>query len=159
MNAKMSLLEIVQNILSAMDSDEINSVEDSVEALQVAEVVKETYFGLLLSESSPSQKQLLQLESLSDTDYPNYLKIPDNVKSIDELAYDYQTDDQTDYQDLCYLDPKSFLLKSRNRSGLEGTVEVTDSSGVRLWVSNNANPQYWTTFDNQYIIFLHLDLC
>ena len=39
---KMTLLEMVQNILSDMDSEEINSLSDSNEAEQVALVIKTT---------------------------------------------------------------------------------------------------------------------
>ncbi len=37
--AKMTLLEIVQDIMSDMDSDEVSSINDSVESLQVAQHV------------------------------------------------------------------------------------------------------------------------
>jgi hypothetical protein len=40
--AKMTLLEIVQDILSDMDSDEVNSINDSVESLQLAQMIKST---------------------------------------------------------------------------------------------------------------------
>jgi len=38
-NMKMTLLEMVQNILSDMDSEEINSISDSNEAEQIAKVI------------------------------------------------------------------------------------------------------------------------
>ena len=41
---KMTLLDITQSILSAMDSDYANSIGDTVEAEQVATIVKETYY-------------------------------------------------------------------------------------------------------------------
>jgi hypothetical protein len=37
---KMTLLEMTQNILSAMNSDEVNSITDTVESLQVAEEIQ-----------------------------------------------------------------------------------------------------------------------
>ena len=40
---KMSLLEMTQDILSDMDSDEVNSINDSVESLQVLGIIKNTY--------------------------------------------------------------------------------------------------------------------
>jgi hypothetical protein len=45
---KMTLLEMVQNILSDMDSEEINSLSDSNEAEQIAKVVENTYTLLFL---------------------------------------------------------------------------------------------------------------
>jgi hypothetical protein len=45
--AKMTLLEMTQDILSDMDSDEVNSINDSVESLQVAQIIKTTYFNIV----------------------------------------------------------------------------------------------------------------
>ena len=50
--AKMTLLEMTQNILSAMDSDAVNSIGDTVESLQVADVIVETYYELFANVSS-----------------------------------------------------------------------------------------------------------
>jgi hypothetical protein len=152
MNARMTLLEMVQNILSAMDSDDVNSIGDTVEALQVAEVVKETYFGHLLSENLPGQGSLVQLQSVSDSTRPNYLRLPTNVKQIFSLAYDVRTDDATDYKDTTYIEPQEFIRRSRNSAGKSDCIEVTDPSGVRFWVNNKTNPTYYTSFDNDYII-------
>ena len=42
MAIKKNLLEIVQNILSDMDSEEVNTISDTVEAMQVAQIVETT---------------------------------------------------------------------------------------------------------------------
>ena len=44
MAIKKNLLEIVQNILSDMDSQEVNSISDSIEAMQVAQIVETTFY-------------------------------------------------------------------------------------------------------------------
>ncbi len=41
--AKLTLLDMTQNILSALDSDPVDSIDETVEAVQVAELVKEAY--------------------------------------------------------------------------------------------------------------------
>ena len=46
--AKLTLLEMTQDIMSDMDSDEINSINDSVEALQVAQIIKTTYYNIII---------------------------------------------------------------------------------------------------------------
>ena len=45
--AKMNLLAMTQDILSDMDSDDVNSINDSVEALQVAQIIKTTYYNII----------------------------------------------------------------------------------------------------------------
>ena len=153
MARKLTLVEMTQNILSAMDSDEVNSITDTVESLQVAEVIRETYDELFANYDIPEFKALTQLEGLADTDKPNYMKIPDDVDKIEWLKYDYYTDSATDYTTLTYLTPEQFFEITSSRAAADDTIEVDDDSGVRLWIFDNQNPQYWTTFDDEYIVF------
>jgi len=150
---KMTLLEIVQNILSSMDSDEVNSIADTVESLQIAEVVKETYSELFANLDEPSRWQLRQLQALGDSDKPNYLELPEDVRIVKWIKYDFQTDGSTDYQYITYMEPEDFLVLCTGSRGSEATVEVIDTSGARFNIANAKNPQYWTTFDNNTIIF------
>ena len=41
-----TLLQMVQSILSDMDSEAVNSISDTVEAEQVASVIQDTFFEL-----------------------------------------------------------------------------------------------------------------
>lgn len=41
--AKRTLLDIVQEILNDMDSDEVTSINDTIESLQVANIVRSCY--------------------------------------------------------------------------------------------------------------------
>jgi uncharacterized membrane protein len=60
---KMTLLEMVQNILSDMDSEEINSISDSNEAEQIAKVIENTYFNLISTRIIPEHAQTIKLVS------------------------------------------------------------------------------------------------
>src|SRR6476661_687590 len=99
-----TLLNLTQNILSAMDSDEVNSVYDTVEALQVATIIIETLESEFNNIDIPSFNKIVQLQSVSDTSRPNYLKYGDDVGSIKWLKY---RDDRNHsrYKDVIYLDP------------------------------------------------------
>ena len=44
---KYTLLAIVQEILSDMDSDEVNSIDDTVESQQVASIVRSAYMAIM----------------------------------------------------------------------------------------------------------------
>jgi hypothetical protein len=50
---KKTLLEIVQDILSDMDSEEVNSISDSNEARQVARIVQTTFYNLIATREIP----------------------------------------------------------------------------------------------------------
>ncbi len=147
---KMSLLAMTTNILSAMDSDEVNSINDTVEALQVAEVVRETFFDVFGNLELPVRSSLIQLEALNDVDRPNYLKIPDNVKSVTWIKYNYREDGDTDWREVIWLDPETFI--KRQISVSDGTL-ITDLSGVVYPISTDENPRHYTSFDNTHLVF------
>jgi hypothetical protein len=88
---KMTVLDIVQNILSAMDSDEVNSISDTIESLQVAEEVKATYYDILAGLDEPHRQGSFQLLGLGDTTKPNYLKLPDTVRDVTEVYYNQRS--------------------------------------------------------------------
>lgn len=155
--AKMTLLSMVQNILSALDSDEVNSISDTVESMQVAEVVRETYDELFSNTDKPSLMALAQLDAMSDTNLPNYMLIPQDVDNVYWIKYDYQTEGDTDYQEVKYATPQEFLSWTGQRRGADYCTEVRDPSGVRFWIDTTKNPQYWTSFDNETIIFDSFD--
>lgn len=151
----MTLLEMTQNILNSIEGDEINSITDTVESEMVAEVIRETYYDLLSSDVIPDHKELIQLEGLSDTTFPNYLKIPDNVVDVIWWKYDVvgSTETAPNYENVTFCEPEAFIarLNMRNPSGT--TIQsVADSSGITLLIDNTTRPMYWTSFDNQHII-------
>lgn len=148
MAVKMTLLSMVQNILSSMDSDEINSVADTVEAIQVAEVVKETYYELLNGIDMPETAELFQLTSVSDVTKPNYLQIPTTVDKVLWVKYkDYRNSDRL--KDLEYLRPEDFLNMQLDRTS---GFQTTDPSGLQFYIDDNKAPQYYTIFDDTYLV-------
>lgn len=150
--AKMTLLSMVQNILSAMDSDEVNSIFDTVEAEQVAEIIKETYYDLFSDMYVPEHKSIIHLEGLADTSRPNYLRIPDGVTSIDWVKY---KDEETDkWTTLSFMEQECFVdLLLRNEATLDNVTLVDhDGLGFEYYIKNNTAPRYYTIFDDEYLV-------
>jgi len=140
--AKKTVLQMVQNILSAMDSDEVNSISDTVESLQVAEIVRETYEDIIATLSIPETRSLTHLESMADVTRPNYLKIPDGVKEINWMKYNNK--------DVEYKTPREFIdYMITVNSG----VEVNDFNNVTYLVDNTQDPKFWTCFDDEHVVF------
>ena len=139
--ARKTLLEMTQNILSAMDSDEVNSIGDTVESLQVAGVIAETYEYLVENTNIPGRAALIQLDSSSDTDRPNVMRLPANVDNIEWVRYNGEY--------VTYLEPDTFInfVLQRSESDLE-TIEV-DNLLVRL----NAAPRFYTSFNDEELFF------
>lgn len=153
---KMTVLEMAQNIASAIDSDDFNSISDTVEAYQIARVIQESYDELLADLKIPSKKSLILLDGLADTDHPNYLKLPETVKKIDWFKYDYESSSiDGDYVSILYLDPFDFIQRSKQNafgSNNPPNTAITDFSGATLNILTSSDPVYWTTFDNTYIV-------
>lgn len=84
---KLTLLQLTQNILSALDSDEVNSISDTAESLQVATIIQTTYFNLVSRAGLPDQTQLFQLTPSGDVTKPVLMFKPANVDKVDWLKY------------------------------------------------------------------------
>lgn len=152
---KYTLLEMVQDILSEMDSDEVNSIDDTIEAQQVAQVIKTCYFEMIANRNWPHLRKLIQLEPSLDTTRPVYLKIPKNVKELEFVRYDVTkaTSANQEWKTLKYKEPLAFLdyVSARNSSN-DNVVKVSDYSGVQLLVVNDQAPSYWTSFDDVHLV-------
>lgn len=136
--AKMTLLDMVQNILSALDSDPVDSLDETVEAVQVAELIKEAYFDLLSQRDWPFLFSLGQLQALADTNNPTKMKIPDTWNKIKWIKYNKK--------EVQWVDPETFNNIISNRVAQAGVI---NSNGYVI----NQDPQYWTSYDDTYIVF------
>jgi hypothetical protein len=158
--AKMTLLEIVSDILNDLDGDPVNSISDTVEAQQVAQIVKTTYNNLMDGRHWPHLDNIFQLEALGSTSKPNYMKIPETIINVDWIKYNTRkvTDTKDRYTHIEYKTPVDFLELVDVRNSADSTVQVvTDFSGRPINILNNKAPQYFTSFDDEYIIFDSFD--
>lgn len=151
---KRTLLEIVQEILNDLDSDEVNSIDDTVEAAQVASIVRSTYNEMISNRNWPHLKKIGKLTALGTT-YPNYFQIPDRVKELVSIKYNVIKDGETrvQYRDIKWKYPDEFLNMVYARNSDNSNIEqIQDFSGVVLLIQNDKAPEYWTTFDDKYIV-------
>lgn len=84
---KFTVLGLTQKILSAMDSDEVNSIGDTVESMQVADTIEMVYNDIVSNIELPEQYVLFQLDPSLDPDKPTVLYIPDVIQNIEWLKY------------------------------------------------------------------------
>jgi hypothetical protein len=163
--SKMTLLELVQDIAAAIDSDEITSIADTVEGDQIATVVRDTYYQMIANNLIPEHRQLSRLNNIDLTTYPNsknYLVIPDEVDKVYWIKYNKRrTSDTFDsYKDLIYCDPLDFMnLVNMNRSDDTDNLAVASpSTGVVYYVQKDKPPEYWTSFNDDFIALDSIDL-
>lgn len=152
---KNTLLEIVQDILNDLDSDEVNSIDDTIESQQVANIVKQCYFELIANRNWPHLRKLITLNSSLDTSKPTHLQIPDEMKELVFFNYDTKElgDTRSKFQEVKYKYPDEFLRYVSVRNGDNDNVdEIYDWSGSRFYIFNDKAPLYWTSFDDEWIV-------
>ena len=151
-----TLLEIVQEILIAADSDNVNSISDTDESNDVASIVRDVFFDLVARQSIPEHRELIKVTALGDTTRPNYLKLPDNVKRLCKLDYNISTDaNDFHYRELQWRDPEEFIkMTSMSFDDSDTTKQVVlDINGsTRLFIRNDKMPHYFTSFDDLHIV-------
>ena len=154
--AKRDLLDMVQEILSDIDSDEVESIDDTVEAEQIVSILKSTYYAMMSNRDWPHLRRSIQISSLGDTAKPTHMKIQDGVKELCFLKYNKQKLGATkkDYGDITFLQPDHFLHKTNQEdSSSSDVLLVTDTGGIELLVRVDRAPTYCTSFDDEYIVF------
>jgi len=147
---RRTLLSMVQSILSDMDSEDVNSISDTVEAQQIASVIQDTYFNIIAAREIPEHKQMLQLTSLSDSQRPTHFRYPDNTKEIEKLFYNTSYTGST-YTEVYFLEPIDFL--NRVDESATNTMQVQTVAGnVPVFIMTDRMPKYYTSFDDDNII-------
>lgn len=160
--AKMTLLEMVQDILNDLDSDEVNSIDDTVEATQIAQILKTTYFELSASRNWAHQKGLIKLQSSGTTARPTHMTLTDEVKELNFIKYNKQNAGETRkrYLEVHYKTPEEFLRICNDRNNDNSNIDVIsdESASVDLLIMNDKQPDYWTSFDDENIVFDSYDV-
>lgn len=148
---KKSLLEIVKIILSKADSEDVNSISDTEEAMQAAEVVKSVYEDMIANRVIPEHKSIIKLVSLSDSNFPTHFTPGENVNKVEKIWYDTSTDGSFKYSEVLWKEPEDFLRWCDQRQS--NYVLVNDKvAGTKLRIGNDSMPRYYTSFDDTHIV-------
>ena len=151
-----TLLDIVQEILSDLDSDEVNSIDDTVESEQVASIVRSTYQAMMSNRDWPHLQRAIKLESLNDLSKPTHMKLADKVKSVSFINYNKVKQGETKkaYSEVKFLPPDQFIHKTNQEDSTSTSVKVViDLSGIELLIRNDRAPTYYTSFDDEHVVF------
>lgn len=154
--AKMTLLEIVVDILNDLDGDEVNSIDDTFESQQVAQIVKSTYIAMMSNRNWPHQMKLVSLVASGNNALPTHVTVQDPVKEMVSVNYNKVRDGETrrKYQPMRWLEPDDFLRHTNRRNSDENNIDIiTDPSGVELLIRNDLAPTYYTSFNDSTLVF------
>jgi len=153
---KQTLLELTQSVLSSLNSDEVNSISDTTESLQVAEVIRTAYFNMLTRIGLP--KEIFQLTPSADIALPVVMRKPDNVTKIEWVKYlEVLPDGDQYYQYVDLLPMEDFMLMINQFSATDADtlayVLLNDSKQYSLLCKTDAQPKYCTCLRNDVILF------
>lgn len=148
---KLTLLQMVQSILSDMDGEGVNSLTDTEEAGQIASIIQDTYYNIVSNRLIPEHKKLVRLISVSDSTRPTHMKYGEDVTKIERVWYNTSKDTiHTNYEEIKWTDPLEFI---RMADGLGANYYEVDEAGTTLRVGTNKMPSYYTSFDDEHIVF------
>lgn len=136
--ARRTLLEMVQNILNATDGDEVNSIGDTIESMQIAEVVRETYDYITDNIEIPGKAGIIKLDASIDVDRPNIMVCPDDAEEVEWIKYNGK--------EIQYLEPLAFV----------NYVSMQQTNGTLFgdfYILTDRDPQFYTSFDDNELVF------
>lgn len=156
---KYTLLELTQDVLSSMDSDEINSINDTVESQQVVKILKTVYDDIISRGDVMTSRTIVNLTSSGDISKPTLMTKPTTIDKILWIKYNNVLNGGTDpvWDDVMFLPIESFVDQNHQLNASASDVDsmTLTYNGFTFTFNyfNNFGPRYWTTFDDNTIIF------
>lgn len=152
---KLTLLDLTQNILSSLSSDEVNSINDTTESRQVVEIIRTVYFNMIARAKLPEHLQLFQLTASGDPDFPTLMYRPDNVSKIDWIKYDIHTTSEPDlsYAYVTILPLQQFLDMTNQFDPDDSDVESFILDDITYYYTNDDRPNFCAVVKDYQIVF------
>ncbi|QDP51656.1 MAG: hypothetical protein Tp1100MES1331091_24 [Prokaryotic dsDNA virus sp.] len=149
-----TLLYTVQRVMEKLNLDPVNSISDSEDALLVSREAETTFYDMLTRGEWKQNLELLKVESVSELSSPTVLRLPDNVSTIKSVRYDCTyPSEKKDIRVIKWVSPEDFLTKSYSLNTDMDAVQESTVSGHILLIENNRMPLYYTSFDNEHLVF------
>jgi|SRR5690554_1243830 len=149
-----TLLYTVQRVLEKLNLDPVNSIGDTEDALLVSREAESTFYDLMTRGEWKDKLDLIEVNSVSNTDSPTELELDEEVATLSSLRYNVTTpeDTYTVIREICWLEPEEFLKKSYSlRSDLDNVKEV-EYKDIPLLIKDDEMPHYYTSFDNKTLV-------
>jgi hypothetical protein len=142
-----------------MDSDQVNSVSDTTESLQVLALLKTCYFDLVSNGDIDRDYDLYQLQASGDSTKPVTMFLPATVNNVQWVKYDYQTleNPHPNFQIVKPVELYDFITMATNLNPTDTNVTTytlnTNGGSFTLYCRNDVPPQYYTSTNDNQIVF------
>ena len=142
-----------------MDSDAVSTYNETIESEQIALTAQEQYMELATYQRVPQFEQLTKLITPGSTPTGSILNIPALATDVYDIRYRHiDSNDNTTYRAMKFLSKTDFLNQQLDlKVGEDNVEENTLSNGVKIPFRTDKSPEYYTTFDDETIVFDSID--
>lgn len=153
--AKKNLLAIVQDIINDIDTDPVNSIDDTPESQQVAQIVQSTYEAIMSNRTWPHTARLVSINSSTDNTKPNIMTFDDQIKELISVYYNKAKLGETRlrYEPVKYVEPDDMLRIFYGRNTDDTDVDVIVDGAQTYVIKNDVHPTSFTSFDDNTLVF------
>ena len=137
---KLTLLELVQDMLVATDSENVSSVGETEDAGMCVNIANREFERII---SKFRWRHTRAFSKLEVTTSKNEMTLATNAVAIDPNTV-YYSDSR-----VYWMEPDRFLAYTITR--LTSESNIIDSNGIKVY--SDRNPQYFTSFDDFTLVF------
>jgi len=157
---KTNLRDLVKQTLSRMNSDSVVNIDDTEESRQIALICRHVYEELEVIRKWGHKTELVEIEENAGERLS--LIIPDDVARVFKVQYKItDASGGTCNRDLTYIRPDEWLDKVQCNDSTDDNMQslfITQSENpgayfVQFYAPNNKDPEYWTSIDDEYLVF------
>jgi len=152
-----NILQYVQACLSTMDSDEVDSIGETAEATQVANLLSDCYDELIQRQEWEFLKGPVTLIAGVNPALPTQFTLPTNLRHLYSVWYNTGVDGNLRRQEICYLCPEEFLRRYGSGPVNSDRQLVTVGNQIQFYIRNNHQPSHYTSFDAKTLYFDSFD--
>lgn len=150
---KRTILQLVQDLAAATSSDEVDFLDETIEATDIAKILKRTFAEVISRRDWEFIKdRVLQLDARAGGDTKiNNLTIPLNVTRLQCVKY---IDDNGKFPEIEYVQPCVFVERVQARDvSLANVTAINNDDGVALNTITDQPPTFYTSFDELSLTF------
>lgn len=142
-----------------MDSDEVNSINDSVESQQITKIVRNAYMSIKNRGNLPEHYSLITLDASTDATKPVLMTLPSTINKIKWVKYNkiLEVGDPINMQLVEYYKLEDFLdmIHSFNEDEtyIDTFSHTVGTDTFTFLYRNDKQPDFYTTFDDNTLIF------
>lgn len=157
---KLTLLEMVQDVLASMQCDSVSDVGETEDAEDVVKIIRAEYNALMSKDDWAHLKTATNLSAVGDSTKPTLMTVPTDVAEVVNVKYNKIQSGETAprWDDVTYLTPAEFMELMYDRSTDNTSVSsFTTSDGQAILYYNDQAPNFYTSFDDETVVFDAID--